>query len=607
MKNIKKSALLFALAMVGCFGFVACQDDEELNLNSYPNPEIGFEVGDTGSSRVNLNATYDLDGNITVNGEMTRSYLPKLSRPCIEDRTFTVEPIIVNIPEDQVEISAREFTIRAGMQSPEEPITVTLLDTEYTFTEAEKAEKTYQLGLRVVGNDKLDFVDDGEGKVILKKECYTSHFSIESVGENPWTNFEVYHSLYRKKLYGKELKVEFKVKLDRPALEDISFTPSVALPLDDHRITHMMEVFPSCVHFSPETILIKQGEKESEVITLNLDQDFLLLKDERESVRDIKLTASLAAESKWFDEKLMGEPINISITKNMYDRTVLVRQADNQWEDRVEIRKECVNGEIVGGPVSMDLVVKTMGTVFEDVTVDIEVEGVPAKFAGDSKLSKTRVTIPAGKDTATETITWTLAENLLLETPDPIAFDFKIKPVLTEPENIDIQTEEQSPLSVKVKKVVQFMKWGQKSDMIWTKYPTAGWSIRLISDIYDQNNLFDGIRSSYARAGWASSYSMRFEVDMKEIKKVRGIEFWSANEGTNGCMPKTIEIHVSKDGSKWKELGMLDCTTPTAGDKYILTTEVMEAQYIKVLAEDLIEPAGWDWFIKLGEMIVYGD
>lgn len=265
MKNIRKTGFLFALVLGGAVMLAGCREDEKLDLPGYPASEVGVTIVDTDASVAKVKAVYDNAGKINLDGEVTRTYVLALSTPCIEDVLLLVEPLLVNIPAEKVEISKRELRIAAGNRETE-PVTVTFTDPDFSFAEPEKEAKNYELGVKVIdaSGDKLALANGGEAKVVVQKEAYEANCWV--VGESGDTaNFR--WVLIDGDIFSTEpMEYTFKVQLDRPADADIklSFTTG-GLP----------EAFVKDVTLTPSEVTIPAGAVESEEIKWSLTEDFL--------------------------------------------------------------------------------------------------------------------------------------------------------------------------------------------------------------------------------------------------------------------------------------------------------------------------------------------
>lgn len=254
--------------MLGAAALTSCREDEKLDLAGYPdtNVSLGIEGTESGVVSVPLKAVYDGEGKLSVNGELTRTYTFQLATPSPEDLILHVDPLIVNIPEDKVEIDKRELRIPAGSKSAE-PVTVTYLDPDFSFAEPEKAACTYELGVKVADADgyNVALVGEGTAKVVVEKEAYVAGCSV--VGANG--NTVSFRRAYLDGAILNEDKMEytFKIKLDRPADADVkvTFTSEGLAP-----------EFAGDVTLTPAEVTVPAGSLESDEVHWTLTDDFLL-------------------------------------------------------------------------------------------------------------------------------------------------------------------------------------------------------------------------------------------------------------------------------------------------------------------------------------------
>lgn len=320
MKNIRKTGFLFALVLGGAVTLTGCREDEKLDLPGYPASEVGVTIPDAdNASVVKLKAVYDNAGKISLDGEVTRTYVLALSTPSTEDVLLLVEPLLVNIPAEKVEISKRELRIAAGNREAE-PVTVTFTDPDFSFAEPEKQALTYELGVKVVDarGEQVALAGDGVAKVVIDKVAYEANCSV--VGQSGNTvNFK--RAYANGAILNEEpMEYTFKVQLDRPAEADIklSFT-SAGLP----------EAFVKDVTLTPSEVTIPAGEVESAEIKWALTDDFLLTTDEAENYT-VTLTTAFESTDPTVKPAEGADVLTFNIAK-VFDIVDLVDAAQDNW------------------------------------------------------------------------------------------------------------------------------------------------------------------------------------------------------------------------------------------------------------------------------------
>lgn len=319
MKNIWKQTLLSVLALGGVL--TGCREDEELNLPGYPENPVGITIAGTegNASEVVVKATYEAQtGTLLFDGDLTRTYVFSLSTPSPEDAVFRIEPIIENIPEELVSISETELRIPAGDISAS--VTVGLVDDDRNFMDGVYDAQNYTLGVRLVGTEGSKLVlAQSEAKLCVEKEAYTMVAS--AVGEDGSRTALFERSCLDGVIVTEDpISYEYKIVLDKPALNDLTFTlQSTGTPED----------YKSSEHFSAEKVTIAAGELESEPVTWSAEDDFLEGNDDPASY-SIALTAVLDSEdsSVVFSEE--EGACQITITKT-FDRLKFQDALDPSW------------------------------------------------------------------------------------------------------------------------------------------------------------------------------------------------------------------------------------------------------------------------------------
>lgn len=283
MKNIRNTGFLFAFLLGGAMLLTACREDEKLGLAGYPAAGVGISIvgEENAASTVTLKATYDHAGKIGIDGPITRQYVLALSTASPEEVVLHVEPLIVNIPADKIQIDKTELRIPAG-EKQAEPVTVTFADEDFSFAEPDLEARSYEAGIKIARADgyNLNLPDNGEAKVVIDKAAYVAGGSIESEGGNTI-------SFKRDYCDGKIVTEEpmahsFKIALERPAKADVKVTFTTA---------GLAEQFAADMTLAPAEVTIPAGATESEEVNWALKDDFLLTTAEKES-HVVTLTAT---------------------------------------------------------------------------------------------------------------------------------------------------------------------------------------------------------------------------------------------------------------------------------------------------------------------------
>lgn len=590
MKNIRKIALL---AVLGAVVMTSCREDETVDLAGYPSTNVGMgiEGQEPGVTSVPLKATYDAEGAISVSGDLTRTYTFQLASPSPEDLTLKLEPIIVNIPADKVEISATELHIPAGSKSAD-PVTVTFLDPDFSFAGPDPEAKTYELGVRVAKAEGYDpqFEGGNEAKVVVEKDAYVAHFSIRgSLG-----NYALFTRSYAKgKILNTDpMTVSFRVLTDRPVLEDTQIAiTSEGVP----------EAFKDDETIAPAVLTIPAGAKESsEYADWTLTDDLLLTNAEAEEY-GVLLKMAAVAENPNVAPAESDQELAIQIKKELYIANLSIASASNSRA--VEFRRSYVDGQIMNEtPMSFQFRAKLNRPALEEVKVVVSMEGLPDGFADDVTITPAELTIPVGASES-DLATWTMTDDFLLT--DDVLKDFAFKlnaaPKVEDPTIKPV--EGQMAIGIIVKKVADLLSFVDGIDPAWTKHSPAGWVGTPLSSAFfgSVNELFDGgmYTDFYTR-----NSELSFSVDMLESKKINGVVIRAYDNSANNH-PVRFVLSTSDDGATWTEYGELQTSQQNQGVQYVAFLKPVTARYIRYQGYGK-QGTSYYSYIDLSEFEVYG-
>lgn len=260
--------LSLAAVTVMAVAVTSCRKEEEVDLAYYPDYTVNFAIdGVEGNpSVITLNATYDGEGVLTANGDLTRTYIFSLDSPSPKDVLFELETIVEGLPAEFVQMSTDTLAIPAGSKSAVVEVAFTAED----FSFADTAAEVYELGVRVKSMEGFHTIFSGEpeAKVVVEKAAYQAEASIilDPSGANS-INFK--RSYVDGEIVNEDaMTFDFKAVLNRPALVDMEVPVS---------ISGLPSGFESCAKFSEPTLKFAAGEKtSSNVITCDVADDFLL-------------------------------------------------------------------------------------------------------------------------------------------------------------------------------------------------------------------------------------------------------------------------------------------------------------------------------------------
>ena len=267
MKSIMKTAGLAATAVL-VWGPVSCRKPEAVELASYPEVRAGLSIsGAEGKpSVIPLHADYDGDGVLKADGDLSRTYVLSLSSPSPEDVTVWLEAIHTGLPAEYVGLEKNTLTIPAGQKSA--AVDVVFKPEDLSF--APEAAEVYEIGVRVIGMTGFQtaFEGEAEAKVVVEKAAYLSEATVVT-GESETGTVRFRRRYLDGAVINEDpMTFDLKVKLDRPATEDL------ALPV---RISGLPAGQEGAAVFSEAAFKVAAGGKESEnVITCNISDEFLL-------------------------------------------------------------------------------------------------------------------------------------------------------------------------------------------------------------------------------------------------------------------------------------------------------------------------------------------
>lgn len=296
MKTASLAAVILALVPV------SCRKAEVVELATYPETSVGFSIADVegNPSVITLNATYDGEGVLTADGEITRTYIFTMSSPSPEDVVFGLEAIHEGLPAEYVELEKTKLTIPAGYKSASVDVTFKPEDLSFASNDAE----VYEVGVRVKDMEgfQVSFEGEPEAKVIVEKAPYISEATvvIDGSGANSIT-FK--RSYVEGKIINEDImSLDFKVVVNRPALTDL------VLPV---AVTGLPAGFEKSFTLSEPTIKIAAGEKESSnVITCTIPDDFLLVGEDPE-VFPLEITLDTDAVA----STGVANPLHVTVNK----------------------------------------------------------------------------------------------------------------------------------------------------------------------------------------------------------------------------------------------------------------------------------------------------
>ncbi len=303
----KFNNIIFLALAAAAMLFCSCAQKEELNLTGVPSSSAGLTIDgdDTGSYQIDLEGVYDSEGVLGVSGSLSRTYTFALASPSLEDVLLKIEPIAVNIPEENYVVSATNLVIPAGERAASVSVALNMDENgndDLSFMLEEFNAMTYELGVRLVSMNGTDVVFEGEkeAKAVLDKVAYVSTLTPLTNGKNE-VSFK--RSFATDEILDEEdMTIKFRVYLDRPAKTDVKVS---------FNTEGLADAFKADAVFTPSEVTIPAGYNFSDEITWTVTDDFLETTTDPE-----KHTLKLNLTTETSDPAIvLGEGITVNVEK----------------------------------------------------------------------------------------------------------------------------------------------------------------------------------------------------------------------------------------------------------------------------------------------------
>lgn len=296
----------------------SCQENESLNLKDFPNNQPSFTIEGSGnSSNMNLEAIYQQDRTLQLNGETRKTYTLVI-QPSPEDAVVTFTPICTNIPADKVELSATEIVIPAG--STEASVTVGLKDDDFSFAATTLPEMIYELGVVANVSGYKIAGRPYEAKVVIKKEAFTIVTSFDGENDNSATFERTVEG--DKILDSAPISYKFKIKFDKASNYDVKCMLNYeGIP----------EAYLNDITVSPKEITIPAGQLESEEITWSMSDKFVLSTEDG-GVFEFKVKPTFISEEKHLSVSESRGYISLRTSKSVLNIRHAFEGFDNSYK-----------------------------------------------------------------------------------------------------------------------------------------------------------------------------------------------------------------------------------------------------------------------------------
>lgn len=293
---------LFLSLSVGLLtAFTGCQEDEKLNLVTFPVNQPSITIDKTeGQSKAILTAVYKSDGTLALDGSVTRTYTFHFAASP-ENATITFDVLSTNIPKENIEISDTKVVLLAG--ATDASVTVTLKKEDFSFAQSNYDATTYELGVKANVEGYKIGAEPIESKVVIEKEAYIAACSLVGMDGNTLSFERAYSN--GKILNPEPISYTFKAQLDKPARKDVKVKLAT---------TGLTEQFMSNVTITPAEIIIPAGELSSKDITWTITDDFLLTTTELET-HNLLVTASIESDDPVVVVDVTGNLLTFNVNK----------------------------------------------------------------------------------------------------------------------------------------------------------------------------------------------------------------------------------------------------------------------------------------------------
>lgn len=292
---------IFMICALGMSTFLSCQDDETLNLESYPINIPNILVEDADKLPQKLKATYQNDGSLALNGSLSRTYVYRF-KASPEEMVVDFSPIGTNIPLEKITLSTKQVRLAPG--ETDAVVTVSLQDDDFSFAAANVNEEKYELGVKANVSGYNTVAEPIEKKLEIEKEAYKVFVSFNGANDN---TAHFIRTLAAGAIQEEDpIQYTFKIALDKPASKDVALT-IVTEGID--------EQFNNEITILPANIVIPTGQTVSEEVTWTIGNNFLTA-DELPSDFNLKLKMSISSQDETVQTEALNE-VNIQIVKRV--------------------------------------------------------------------------------------------------------------------------------------------------------------------------------------------------------------------------------------------------------------------------------------------------
>ena len=297
----------------------------------------------------------------------------------------------------------------------------------------------------------------------------------------------------------------------------------------------------------------------------------------------------------------------VIINKEAYSAACYVESLSNSetyYHRTYAIGKDIIMEE---KPIEHKFLMKLDKPARQDVKVKVATKGIKDAYGNDVTVTPSEILIKAG-NVVSDTITWSINNNFLLEDDKPTEFDITLNTSIECGDNVVYLNEEKSSISLEINKTIKNMGAVEAVKPEWTIFSKEGWEIEepagYMGNPYD---LIDGKggETGTGQQAWVSV--LEFIVDMKEAKTCTGfgIDYmenpynWGGGKAPAAAMK--VQISTSDDKEHWTSQGVV--SVKELFSQYVECFAPVKTQYLKFTLLDSY--AGF--LMGVTEIYVYGN
>ena len=295
------------------------------------------------------------------------------------------------------------------------------------------------------------------------------------------------------------------------------------------------------VSLSTQQTTIPAGFVTTGVAVTLKDEDFSFARENYEET-----TYELGVKAIVQGYKIGKEPVEskVIIKKEAYKASCYIELEEGQES---YFKRSYFNQSIIEEPVAVSFRAKLDKPARKDVKVRFATTGIKEQFAKDITFTPSEVIIPAGK-LASDTITWTVSNDFLLETDQPETFDIKIKATYECEDPVVSTQEELSTIALKVDKKKIYINPNGNLDK-FNQLATDSYTVTFNGENIDY--VSDNNMDTFAY----NQKTVTLVFDLQSVQNLIGISY-GTQKGFTENKPRNVKVEVSNDGEEYTDLGV---------------------------------------------------